>query len=231
MTWRSLSSRIGENLSALAGLAQVYLELGEVSQAELCLEQVIPQLPDEARGYFLRGQVHYYKGNYPESLRDFDRCVMLDPERSRAHMNRGYVLRKLGRLNEAITAFDRSVELNPRRHQTYQGRGTAKFELGEFRGAVIDFTRALRDPTVRCRIATPPNPFVSGTRSVRCREARSESGSGNTTQRFNRVDADRNHALAREGNVRRHTAGCCFETSGAMQRHDELGGRGKWLLR
>lgn len=135
------------NFSALVGLAQVYLALGEVGQAELCLEQTIPQLPDEARGYFLRGQVHYYNDKYVESLQDFDRCLALEPEHSLAHANRAYTLRSLGRLDEAVAAFDRSLELNPRRHQVYQGRGAVKVQQGKLREAIIDFTRAVElDP-------------------------------------------------------------------------------------
>jgi DNA-binding response OmpR family regulator/Flp pilus assembly protein TadD len=74
----------------------------------------LDKLLGKATSNYKKGlHLYYREGNYPESIRFFDRAIEIDPSLAVAWHDRGVSLRELGKDELALKSIDKAVELEP----------------------------------------------------------------------------------------------------------------------
>lgn len=70
--------------------------------------------PTAAEYFNNRGNIHFCLGNTEDSIRDYDRAILLNNQYSNAYFNRGCIYyESLGNIEQAKKDWNRAVELNP----------------------------------------------------------------------------------------------------------------------
>ncbi|GEM_PF-3300160 len=100
-----------------------------------------PKLTDVQ--YFEQGETAYSKGNYQESVTNYDKAIALNPKYARAYNNRGLAYNSLGNYQQAIADYDKAIELNPDSADTYNQRGLAYHNIGNYEKAITDYSKAI----------------------------------------------------------------------------------------
>jgi len=106
-------------------------------------DDVIEKQPQAFYAYHSRGIAHYYKGNYPASLRDYDQAITLNGNYGLTHYNRGLTLMMLKQNEEALKSFSRTIELIPTHDQAFNDRAIAHYNLNNFIDALKDYNTCL----------------------------------------------------------------------------------------
>jgi eukaryotic-like serine/threonine-protein kinase len=92
----------------------IYLSRGEKRKARAEIEALKQQFPNDAPLYFVKGTMHRLDGEYPESLKSFEKLARLDPmARVVAAYNRARVFLYQGMYNEALRELDRGAKVEP----------------------------------------------------------------------------------------------------------------------
>ncbi len=99
---------------------QVHYRRGEYRLAEADYDLALAQNPQDARAYFLRGNLRAVERRNPEALADYGRSLEINPTH-RAYYERSRVLESLGRREEAIRDMEAALALSPGRN-SYQLR-------------------------------------------------------------------------------------------------------------
>ena len=79
--------------------------------------------PDDAEGFFRRGNRHLDAGSYESAIADFSAAIQLDPTDADTYFNRGLAFRNSGGLLAALEDFHRAVEIDPVDSNTLYQRG------------------------------------------------------------------------------------------------------------
>lgn len=118
---------------------------GEVQELRRLLEASGNLNPGalSAEDHFLRGNSHYFSGQYEEALANYNRSLQLRPDHLHTITNRGQTLLHLGRRREALADANRALELRPDDPVTLTNRGVALGSLMRYEEALADFNRAL----------------------------------------------------------------------------------------
>ena len=97
----------------------------------------------QSKQFFIkRGYTKFKKGDYQESITDFDKALEIDPQLVAAYYNRGNAKRKSGGNQGAITDYTKAIEINPQLAAAYRNRGIAKELVGDLKGACADWKEA-----------------------------------------------------------------------------------------
>ena len=83
------------------GLAQLWLQTGDLDRAEAELARVFALDPDHASGWFHQGEIHRMRGDLPAAAKAFDRALAGDPELFVARHNRAVIALRAGELSDA----------------------------------------------------------------------------------------------------------------------------------
>ena len=101
----------------------------------------------KAEDYLKRGNDFFYKEEYDEALKAYDRVTELVPQDATAWNNKGIALGKLGRYDEALLLFDVVINIDPQHAQAWYNKGVALGELGRDEEALRACEKAIEiDP-------------------------------------------------------------------------------------
>jgi two-component system, chemotaxis family, chemotaxis protein CheY len=94
-------------------IAQLYLDMGEVDKAGLCLEQAVDPIP-ETVGVFNTYAIALRKANrFEESENIYRKCLLIAPDSQAIHYNLGFLLSTLGKYTEAQKILQKALKLKP----------------------------------------------------------------------------------------------------------------------
>ena len=93
--------------------AQIFLEAGEIIQAENLLTQLISDLPDFAEAWNRRAVLYYTIGEYKKAIEDCRIVLKLNPIHFGALHGLGLSYAALGEYRAAIKAFRQALEIQP----------------------------------------------------------------------------------------------------------------------
>jgi tetratricopeptide (TPR) repeat protein len=98
----------------------------------------------------LKGNEHYYKREYSEAIKWYDKSIELDPNNVIAWYNKGSVLDSLGKHEEAIEHYDKAIEINPNYADVWNNKGLALYHLGKYKEAIKYYDKAIEiDPNMK----------------------------------------------------------------------------------
>ena len=89
------------------------MQQGAFDESIRTFTALIDLLPEYAEGWNKRATVHFYAGNYADSLADIDKTLDLEPRHFGAQSGQGLVFDAMEEPEAALEAFERSLRLNP----------------------------------------------------------------------------------------------------------------------
>jgi len=90
-----------------------------------------------------RGTELYYKGQYSEALKWYERAIATDTNNAEAWANKGNSLIGMGKYEDAIDAFNRALEIDPDYDIPWASKGSALDSLGRYKEAIECYDKAL----------------------------------------------------------------------------------------
>ena len=69
-------------------------------------EASVRRNPADVQAYSLRGDAHFFHGDYTKAVADFDRMVQIDPELEKSHWRRGIAQFMAGKYDAAVRQFE-----------------------------------------------------------------------------------------------------------------------------
>lgn len=93
--------------------AEVWLQAGEVVEAEAVLTKLIHDLPDFAEAWNRRAVLYYTTRQFKKALEDCKQVIQLNPIHFGALHGMGLCYAALGNYKEAIQAFRQALEIQP----------------------------------------------------------------------------------------------------------------------
>ena len=97
--------------------------------------------------FFNYGIEEWKKGNFVQSLAQFNLAIRLNPNDAIAYILRGDAYFELGEYQKAIADYTQAIRLNPNDARAYLFRGNAYGQLKEYQKVIADYTQAIRlDP-------------------------------------------------------------------------------------
>ena len=93
--------------------SQKLMDLGEITEAEVVLTEVISNLPDFSEAWNRRAFLYYTTCEYQKSLADCQMVIHLNPVHFGALHGLGLCYAAMGNYVEAILAFRRALEIQP----------------------------------------------------------------------------------------------------------------------
>lgn len=88
-------------------------QAGELETAEQVFTKVTEIAPEFSEGWNRRATVRYYRHDYPGSLADIERTLVLEPRHFGAVWGRGMILGLQRNFSKAIRAFQRLLQISP----------------------------------------------------------------------------------------------------------------------
>jgi tetratricopeptide (TPR) repeat protein len=92
------------------GLAQLWLEVGELDKARAVLDQLVLLAPDFARGWMALGETQRKQNEFEQAEHSYDRALSLDATLDIARFNRAMLARNAGRLEGARRDLETLLE-------------------------------------------------------------------------------------------------------------------------
>ena len=93
--------------------SQIMYEVGEITQAEALLTELIKDQPDFAEAWNRRAVLYYLLGQYEKSRDDCQEVIKLNPVHFGALHGLGLCHATLGDYSAAIQAFQKALEIQP----------------------------------------------------------------------------------------------------------------------
>lgn len=131
------------DFQAHGNLGSALLMVGNYEEARLVLEESVKANPNQ-RFYSNLGIIHYYLGQYDESVADHEKAVDLSPDDALTWLNLADALYFAGRTNEATGAFLSGAEMARRQLDVDSTDTDAMFSLAWARQMVGDSEEAQR---------------------------------------------------------------------------------------
>ena len=127
----------------------VYLELGDLPQAELEMRRAVELLPT-AESYADLGIVLRELGRYDEAIQFLRSATAFDPDSAGLLTELGITFGEAGRPGEAVAAFEEAIVLSPRNIAAHLNYARALAMIGRTREAISEYNLVLRmDPENR----------------------------------------------------------------------------------
>jgi tetratricopeptide (TPR) repeat protein len=105
--------RDDKNVSTLANLATVQLEMGHLDDAEKNLRAALAVSPDDAFALSILGNLKFRQEKYDDALDALSRAAKVDPENAEVQNFLGLALSQKGMRNAAEAAFRKAILLKP----------------------------------------------------------------------------------------------------------------------
>ena len=101
------------NVSTLANLAAIELDLGHFEAAETNLTQAITLAPDDPYPLFVLGRLKFGQKKYDEAIDAFNHAAKLDPQDAQIENFLGLALSEKGMRGPAEAALRRAIQIDP----------------------------------------------------------------------------------------------------------------------
>lgn len=102
------SNLFTENPKDLENLEQFVFLFGRIMDGNYDFE---PQTSDQ---YRIRGIAKFYRNEIENSIKDYDKALMLNSNHDYALKSRAFSLKSLGRIEDAIADLNKAIKINPR---------------------------------------------------------------------------------------------------------------------
>jgi lipoprotein NlpI len=134
-----------DDLETLLKNGAATLEKGKTADALAAANKAITAAPKDARGYFLRGNVHVALRKHKDAIADFDKCLALDSTFANAYQSRGGEYFKLAEIDKSLADFDRFIELRPAARPSHWQRGIALYYARKYKEGAEQFVAGEKD--------------------------------------------------------------------------------------
>ena len=98
---------------------------------------------DKAQAHAMRGLTLALKGQYEQSIHDYDAAIQLVPDFAVALNNRAWAYFKWGRGPKGLPDVEKSLALNPFSEHTWDTRAHIRQTMGNFAGAFEDYEQSV----------------------------------------------------------------------------------------
>lgn len=135
------------NAEARRGLADVYLDWGDLAAAMEHYSRALTLNPNDAMAHNNIGIIHIQKRDFPNAITSLQKAVELNPKSSHAPRtlnNLGTSFEQVGQHPKAISAFKEAIKLNPQNPTFYNNLGLVHFKLHETDQALALFEKAIQ---------------------------------------------------------------------------------------
>ena len=122
---RKLSSLAEKNVAILLTQSDLFIDAGELVQAEESARKFIDKHPDEPEGYARLGNAQHEMGVYGKAIDSFEKALKLAPGDKELWNNMGYSSFVAGFFDKAIECFDKAIELDPLYKHAWYNKGYA----------------------------------------------------------------------------------------------------------
>lgn len=102
-----------KNVSTLANLAAIQLEMSHYEDAEKNIKAALAVAPNDAFSLSILGNLRFRQGRYDDALDALSRAAKLDPRNAEIQNFLGLTLSEKGMRSAAETAFRKAIILNP----------------------------------------------------------------------------------------------------------------------
>ena len=119
-------------------------KLNQFDSLEEKTRELIENHPRVSILYNILGIALQKKGDFNESILNFNQAINIQPNFDLAHNNLGNVLKETGKFEEAMISYQQAIKLNPNYAEAYSNLGNALGELGKFEEAIASYQQALK---------------------------------------------------------------------------------------
>lgn len=106
-----------------------YTSISLFDKALANVNLAIQKMPDEARAYLQRAQIHFYRKSSSQALADCSRALTKDTKLHEAHYMRAQILEFLGEKGAALSDYAEAVRLAPNNNQYQKSKQKLLLEL------------------------------------------------------------------------------------------------------
>lgn len=100
--------------------------------------------PDEAKAYYMLGNIRKDAGKFEEAVTFFSKAIEMDSSYGEAYINRGSVLSAMNKDLEAIKDLNEAVKYSPHNPKLYNNRGIILTKIRQFDKAIADYNMSLK---------------------------------------------------------------------------------------
>jgi tetratricopeptide (TPR) repeat protein len=111
--WRIWYTQKGMTGFQVLQRAQVLLQAGEPTEAEIVLTDLVETMPDFAEAWNRRAVLYYLCGEYRRAIGDCQTVIRLNPIHFGALHGLGLCYVAVGKYRDAIQAFQKALEIQP----------------------------------------------------------------------------------------------------------------------
>lgn len=97
---------------------------------------------EKSQAHAMRALALSLKGQYEDSIADYDHAIRINPNFAVALNNRAWAFYKWGKGHRGMADVERSLSLNPMSEHTWDTRAHIRQVLGNFAGAFADYQQA-----------------------------------------------------------------------------------------
>ena len=119
-------------------------KLNQFDSLEEKTRELIENHPRVSILYNILGIALQKKGDFNESILNFNQAINIQPNFDLAHNNLGNVLKETGKFEEAMISYQQAIKLNPNYAEAYSSLGNALGDLGKFEEAITNYRQALK---------------------------------------------------------------------------------------
>ena len=119
-------------------------KLNQLDSLEEKTRELIKNHPRVSILYNILGITLQKKGDFNESILNFNQAINIQPNFDLAHNNLGNVLKETGKFEEAMISYQQAIKLNPNYAEAYSNLGNALGDLGKFEEAIANYQQALK---------------------------------------------------------------------------------------
>ena len=119
------------NVSALNGLAIIYIKRKQKIAAAKILNKVVELSPAYADAYNNLGQIHKELDKLTEAEQYFQQAIEIEPNFATAHYNLGNVYKSQDELTKAIAAYQQALAIEPNHSDVHNNLGNTYLARGD----------------------------------------------------------------------------------------------------
>lgn len=128
-------------------LAAHYGFMGNNTQQEKTLKDLVEMFPGDASVHLLMGNFYFGLRQYHEAIQSYQLATKFDADLAILHNQLGYSQRALGNYGESEKAFKLYIRLNPENPNAYDSYAELLMEMGRFKESIEFYAKALeKDP-------------------------------------------------------------------------------------
>lgn len=128
---------------ALTHLADVIQAQGRMTEAEIILQQVLTDQPDDAASHFKLALLHIEQGKLPEAENGLKNTLLIQKDFADAHGAMALLLMNQGRYPAAEASLQRVLQIRPGDAVAHDNLGLISYQQGKFSESISSFKSAI----------------------------------------------------------------------------------------